>query len=198
MNFEWRKPDGTEVVIDNPEEILSVLNSLKARHDSATETGSNMEAAALKFHYEDQLGQWRMFMARFYQHEQIKLIAGVKELQHTLVWWDEWSAHDGRDHAPSEVQKWFLADVSPDLLHVSWASAAKILNNRHHLRPPTDDFERERERLAEKLSMASSCVQLADNLKTKFFNGETPEREELDAYHAKFVQLGRAINETRL
>lgn len=198
MKFEWRKPDGIEVVIDDPAEILSVLNSLKARHDSATETGSDMEAATLKFHYQDQLGQWRLFMARIYQHEQIKMVARVKELQHTLVWWDEWSDHDGGDRALSEVQKWFLADVSPDLLHLSWASAAKILNNRHHLRPPSDDFERERKRLVEKLSIASSCVQLADNLKTKFFNGETPERKELDTYHAKIVQLTGAINDAGL
>lgn len=194
MKFQWRKPDGTEVAIDSADEILSLLNSLKARHDSATETGSHMEAAALKFHYEDQLSQWRWFMARYYQHEQIKLIAYVKKIQHTLAWWDEWSAHDGGDGAPSELQLRLLADASPDLVQVSWAGAARILNSCQHLRPPSGNFEREKAFLAERLSIASSCQQLADNLKMQFSNGETPERAELDSYHAKFVQLTGAIN----
>jgi len=198
MNFEWRKPDGTAVAIRHPGQITEVMNDLKVRHDAAKDAGSRMTAAAIKLQYDDQLEQWCACMAHLFLDEQKELIAVIDRTKQTLAWWDEWSSHDADDDALSELQNVLLADVPADLMPASWASATKIINSVPEFRPPVDNLDGYRARLAEQLSIASSCLRLAESLKTKFWNGERPRQDELDTYHAKSAQLQGASRDAGL
>lgn len=193
MNFEWRKPDGTEVAIRHPDEITVVMNDLKVRHDAAKNAGSRMTAAAIKLQYDDQFKQWCECMAHLFLDEQKELNAILNRMKQTLAWWDELSSHEAGDDALSELQNVLLADVPADLMPASWATATKIINSVPEFRPPSDSLDGDRARLAEQLSVASSCLQLAESLKIKFWNGEKPRQDEIETFHAKRAQLEKGL-----
>ena len=193
MKFEWQKLDGTEVAINSPDEILGVLNSLKARHDDAKNAGSKMEAAALEVQYDDQYKQWLWCMAFYYQNERKELNILIKKCRQASAWWDHWSAHNGYEGEVSELQRSLLEGLPRDLWPRSWAEAATILNRNPDFRLPSTDLDMAKQSLAEAIAIASSCLEMAGDLATRFSKQEKPASAELDIYHAKIVQLKEAM-----
>ena len=189
MNFEWRKPDGTEVAIDSPDEILSVLNSLKARHDSAKIAGSKMEVAALEVQYDDQYKQWLWCMAFYYQNERKELSFLIKKFRQASAWWDHWSAQHRNEGEVSQLQRSLLEGLPEDLWPRSWAGAATIINRNPDFRLPSTDLDTAKQSLAEAIAIASSCLEMAGDLAMRFSQQEKPGQEEIEAYHAKRAQL---------
>ena len=198
MKFQWRMPDKTEVTINHPDEIARTINDLKAEHDTAVNDGSIKTAAAIKLQYNDQLKQWGACMAHLYLDKQKELSALITRTKQALAWWDELSSHDAGDETLSELQEALLADVPANRMPESWIAASWVINSDPNFRPPSDDLEAARVLLAEKLSIASTCVQMADSLKNKFWNGERPTQGEIDAFHAKFAQLQGAEHDSGL
>jgi|GEM_PF-5284712 len=193
MKFEWRKPDGTEVVINHPDEITGVMNELKARHDSATKAGLKMEAGALEVQYDEQYKQWLLCMALYYQDDRKGLGLLINRTRQTFEWWDEWSSEDESNTEVSELQRSLLEGLPADLWPRSWAKAATIINRNPDFRVPSTDLGIAMRRLAEVVSIASSCLEMAGDLATKFFQGENPKQDDLDAYHAKRAQLKKGL-----
>ncbi len=193
MKFEWRKPDGTEVAINSPDEISHVLNSLKARHETAKSAGSKMEAAAVEVQYEEQYKQWLMCMAFYYQHERKELALLLKRSRQTSAWWDQWSAQHGNDGEVSELQQAMLKGLPEDLWPRSWVEAAKIINRNPDLRPPSSDLDTAKQYLADVIANASSCLELAEYLATNFYHGDRPEQNEVNAYQTERAKLAEAL-----
>ena len=194
MKFEWRKPDGSEVVIDRPDEILSVLNGLKARYDDAKSAGSKMEVAALAVQYDDQYEQWLWCMAFYYQNEQKELSLLIKGAKQAFAWWDHWSTQHGNEGEVSQLQRSLLEGLSGDLWPCSWAEAATIINRNPDFRLPSTDLNLAKQSLAEVIAIASSCLETAGNLATRFSQKEKPGQDEIEAYHAKRAQLKKGLD----
>jgi len=193
MKFEWRKPDGTEVAVDSPDELLSVLNGLKARHDDAKSAGLKMEAAALEVQYEEQYKQWLWCMAFYYQNEQKELSLLIKRTKQTSAWWDHWSAQHGNEGEVSQLQQSLLKGLPGDLWPRSWTEAATIINRNPDFQLPSTDLDMAKQSLTEAIAIASSCFEMAGNLATRFSQKEKPNQEELTSYHAKRAQLEKGL-----
>ncbi len=198
MKFEWRMPDKTEVTINHPDEIATVMSDLKARLENAKSAGLEMKAAALAVQYDDQYKQWLLCMAFHYQDDRKELSLLIARTKQAFAWWDEWSAQDNSKTEVSEIQRSLLQDLPSDLWPRSWAEAAKIINRNPKFRAPSADIEVAMQRLAKVLSIASPCLKMAGDLATRFSKEERPASSELDTYHAKIVQLKEAMNDAGL
>ena len=193
MNFEWRKPDGTEVAINHPDEITGVMNELKSRHENATKAGLKMEAAALEVQYDEQYKQWLLCMALYYQDDRKGLGILINRTRRAFEWWDEWSSEDKGKTEVSEFQRSLLEGLPTDLWPRSWAEAATIINRNPDFQVPSTDLGMAMQCPAEVVSIASSCLEMAGDLATKFFLGENPGQNELNAYQAKRAQLEKGL-----
>ena len=193
MNFEWRKPDGTEVAINHPDEITAVMNDLKVQHDNAMRAGLEWDAAALAVQYDKQYEQWLFCMAFHYQDHRKELGLLINRSRQAFEWWDEWSAQDKSKTEVSGLQRSLLKGLSADLWPRSWAEAATIINRKSHLRLPSTNLDIAMKRLAETISIASSCFKMAGELATTFSRGEKPSQDELDTYHAKRAELEKGL-----
>lgn len=193
MKFAWRKPDGTEVAINHPDEITGVMNDLKARHDNAAKAGLKMESAALEVKYDDQYKQWLLCMALYYQDERKELSLLLKRSRQASAWWDHWSTQQGNEGEVSELQRALLKELPSDLWPRTWAEAATIINRNPDFRVPSTDLGMAMQRLTEVVSIASSCLEMAGDLATRFFQGENPGQNDLNTYRAKRTELTKGL-----
>lgn len=193
MKFEWRKPDRTEVVINHPDKVTEVMNDLKARHDDATKAGLKMKAAALEVQYDQQYEQWLLCMALYYQDERKELGDLIKRSKQTLAWWNHSAAQDEGVAEVSELQRSLLKGLPADLWPHSWAEAAAIINRNPEFRVPVPDLGIAIQYLTEVIASASSCLEMAGDLATKFYQGENPGQHDLNNYRAKRMQLNKEL-----
>ena len=188
MKFEWEHPDGTVVEIGDPNLIVDVLNDLRSRIEIAKADGRFMEEAALRSKYDGQYGQWRWYMARYYQAEHHGLLRLVRDWELVLSWWTECA--ESSDHeGVSELQETLLAGVSADLRPTSWEEARKILDYHPRFKIPPRGLHAAIEEISTLIPLAKSVRDAAEKLAKDLFDGLMPNQEVLDRFQSRRDEL---------
>lgn len=194
MKFEWEKPDGTSVKINDPNLITDLLNNLRSRIDTAKAEGRLMDEAALRTRYENQYVQWRWCMARFCQAQHHELERFIKDWSPVLTWWIEAFEKDGRSEQISDLQKSIFSDLSDDLRPTTWEEARKILDHHPYFKVPGCGLRDAIEILTTVMALANPCRDEAHTLSSNFFEGVIPDQSTLDQFHSRRGELKTEFN----
>ena len=193
MKFIWTDIHGVKTEIDNPQNILDLLNGLNARHAAALVTGRDKEAAILQSYWEDQHLQWRWCSVQFYQDQETLIAALIQQATERAEWWTEWFDLSGKPDAPSQRQLQLLGDIPADLVPKSWIRAAYAINYMPAYRPPDQDNASEAIGLNAALIEMAGTVRISTRQLKESFERGSPSQEELSNHHSKVIQLEKAI-----